>query len=313
MKKLLLFGAAAVMLAAASCSKNAASGDLANPKGLSDFSDSLAYYSGTVQGLDLGANISRMLPPEIMANFDKDKFLAGMKTVLDVDTANQSYILGMSYALQLKQQFMSQAQMGVDTNVDKYFKAFSTAFKTDSLADSVNASIYAHAQLLMGKAQTIMMQRQQELQAAQVKAMEEKALANDTRGKQYVDSLKATDKDIITTESGLSYKVVTMGKGAVATKDSKEPVPVKYVGKHIDGTSFDSSDGQIVKFPVNGVVRGFSEALTTFPAGTTVVLYMPADLAYGTQGNQAIEPGETLIFELEICEAEPAAAPADNK
>lgn len=306
MKKLLLFGAAAVMIAAASCSKNAANGDLANPSGLSNFSDSLAYFGGTVQGLDLGANIDRMLPPEIMANFDKDKFLAGMKTVLDVDTANQSYILGMSYALQLKQQFMSQAQMGVEMNVDDYFKAFSAAFKTDSIADSVHTAIYGNAQMLMGKAQTIMMQRQQEMQAAQLKAMEEKALANDNRGKQYVDSLKATDKDIKTTESGLSYKVITLGNGTVADKEAKDPVPVKYVGKHIDGSQFDSSNGEIVKFPVNGVVRGFSEALTTFPAGSKVILYMPADLAYGTQGNQSIEPGETLIFELEICEAEAA-------
>ncbi|MDE6783150.1 MAG: FKBP-type peptidyl-prolyl cis-trans isomerase, partial [Paramuribaculum sp.] len=118
--------------------------------------------------------------------------------------------------------------------------------------------------------------------------------------------LKATDSEIKTTESGLSYKVITLGNGAVADKEAKDPVPVKYVGKHIDGTQFDSSNGETVKFPVNGVVKGFSEALTTFPAGSKVVLYMPADLAYGNQGNQSIEPGETLIFELEICEAEPA-------
>lgn len=310
MKKILLFGAVAAMMAAAtSCGSSSSTSDFTNPKGLNDFTDSLAYYSATIEGLNMSANIGRMLPEDVMANFSKDQFLKGMKAVLDVDTADQSYIYGMYYAFQVKQQLMQQNAMGVAVSSDNFYNAFANAFRTDSVADTIKTQLFGVGQELMGRAQTIMLAKQQELEAARVKAMEEKAMTNDAAGKEYIAKIKKEDSEVKTTESGLSYKVITMGKGPVAAKGSNQSVPVKYVGKHIDGTVFDSSNGEIVNFPVNGVVAGFSEALTTFPAGSKVILYMPADIAYGAQGNQAIEPGETLVFELEICEPEaPAAA-----
>lgn len=308
MKKFLLFGAAALLVAAASCSKKGAEGDFTNPQGLSNFNDSLTYYTGTVQGLNLGANIERMLPEDIYAKFNKEEFLAGIKHVLESDTTNQSYLLGLSYGTQVLQQIMSQKSLGVDINVDEFYNAFAAAFQADSVADSIQTAIGATAQLLNGRAQTIMMQRQQEMQAAQLKALEEKAIANDNRGRQYVDSVKAADPEVKTTESGLSYKVKTMGTGAVAAKEGNDTVMVKYTGRHIDGTEFDSSEGEETPMFVNRVVRGFSEALTTFPVGSVVTLYIPADIAYGSQGQGAIEPGETLVFDLEICGIKPAPA-----
>lgn len=75
------------------------------------------------------------------------------------------------------------------------------------------------------------------------------------------------------------------------------------------GTEFDSSKGQPVEFRTNGVIPGFAEALTTFPAGTKVILYIPENLGYGQQGTPNIAPGSTLVFDMEIGEAVAPEAP----
>ena len=124
----------------------------------------------------------------------------------------------------------------------------------------------------------------------------------ETAGKAFIDSLKAADKDVKVSESGLAYKVITMGNGAVAKEADK--VSVVYTGKLIDGSEFDSSKGEAVKFSPRQVVAGFGEALTTFPVGTKVILYIPENLGYGKRASGKIAPGSTLVFDLEIKDIE---------
>jgi hypothetical protein len=98
----------------------------------------------------------------------------------------------------------------------------------------------------------------------------------------------------------MQYKVVTEGTGA--TPKSNDTVTVNYKGTLINGKEFDSSAkrGQPAKFQVNRVVRGWTEALQMMKAGSKWELFIPSVLAYGDTGNQSIEPGSTLIFEVEL-------------
>lgn len=102
---------------------------------------------------------------------------------------------------------------------------------------------------------------------------------------------------IQTTASGLQYKVITKGTGAIPTAEST--VKVMYKGTLIDGTEFDSSKDPIT-FGVNRVIKGWTEALTMMPVGSKWELYIPQELAYGAQQAGKIKPFSTLIFEVEL-------------
>lgn len=122
------------------------------------------------------------------------------------------------------------------------------------------------------------------------------------------------DKDgVMTTDSGLQYKIITQGDGAKPT--AEDTVKVHYRGTLIDGTEFDSSfkRGEPVTFPLNGVIPGWTEGLQLLPAGTKAELYIPSELAYGPNGmGQAIEPNSTLVFEVELLEINPAPEPGNS-
>ena len=102
------------------------------------------------------------------------------------------------------------------------------------------------------------------------------------------------------TESGLLYKVIEQGTGALPVDTSK--VEVHYEGKLIDGTVFDSSytRGKTAQFGVTQVIKGWTEALKMMPVGSTYELCIPYELAYGERGNRNIPPFSTLIFKVEL-------------
>ncbi|MFT7368154.1 MAG: FKBP-type peptidyl-prolyl cis-trans isomerase, partial [Oceanospirillaceae bacterium] len=110
-------------------------------------------------------------------------------------------------------------------------------------------------------------------------------------------------EDVVTTASGLQYKVLTVGTGSIPTDAST--VEVHYAGSLIDGTEFDSSikRGVPAQFGVTQVIAGWTEALQLMPEGSKWALYIPADLAYGPGGTGPIGPNSTLIFEVELLQA----------
>ena len=138
------------------------------------------------------------------------------------------------------------------------------------------------------------------------KAIEKKYADNKAAGEKFLAENK-TKEGVVTTESGLQYKIITKGTGAIPADTSK--VKVNYKGTLIDGTEFDSSykrkdkDGksQPATFRANQVIKGWTEALTMMPVGSKWELYIPYDLAYGSRetGGQ-IKPFSTLIFEVEL-------------
>lgn len=113
-----------------------------------------------------------------------------------------------------------------------------------------------------------------------------------------------TKEGIITTPSGLQYKVITKGEGKLPTATDK--VKVHYKGTFIDGKTFDSSydRGEPITFPLNQVISGWTEGVSLMPVGSKYVFTIPYDLAYGEQGSQNIPPKSTLIFVVELLEIE---------
>ena len=106
--------------------------------------------------------------------------------------------------------------------------------------------------------------------------------------------------NVVTTRSGLQYEVLASGTGD--QPGIADSVTTHYHGTFIDGGVFDSSvqRGQPIEFPVNGVIKGWQEALQLMRVGDKWKVYVPSDLAYGSSGTTGIGPDETLIFEVEL-------------
>jgi FKBP-type peptidyl-prolyl cis-trans isomerase len=122
----------------------------------------------------------------------------------------------------------------------------------------------------------------------------------------------ATREGVVTTASGLQYKVLEKGKGKSPLL--QDQVTVHYEGHKIDGTSFDSSydRGEPATFPLSNVIRGWQEGLQLMKPGAKYELYIPSGLAYGPQGMPpTIAPDEVLLFTVELISIQ--AAPPQPK
>lgn len=104
---------------------------------------------------------------------------------------------------------------------------------------------------------------------------------------------------VVTTASGLQYRVLEPGQAGGARPTDTDVALVNYEGKLLDGTTFDKSQ-QPTPMPVAGVVPGFSEALKLMPKGAKYRIWLPPQLAYGEKGAGPIPPNSTLVFDVEL-------------
>lgn len=138
------------------------------------------------------------------------------------------------------------------------------------------------------------------IQEFMLSASDEVAKLNKAEGEKYLLN-NLSMEGIVQTDSGLQYKVLNTGTGTKPTID--DHVKCHYHGILLDGTVFDSSieRNQPAVFPVNAVIKGWSEALQLMPVGSKWRLFVGADLAYGTKGvGGIIGPNATLIFDVEL-------------
>ena len=204
---------------------------------------------------------------------------ASLKTAAD----SVSYAIGISTGAGYKENLKTLP--GDPANVDDLIAGFIQAIKGDSSAMKMTP------QAAQAYVQTYFM----EASARDAKKTKEE-------GEKFLAENKSK-KDVFTTESGLQYQVVTEGTGDKPTATDK--VKVHYTGTLLDGTKFDSSvdRGEPMEFPVNGVIKGWTEVLQLMPVGSKYIVWIPSDLAYSERGaGQDIKPNSTLKFEIELLE-----------
>jgi len=211
---------------------------------------------------------------------DKMMMAGGGAPDFTKDESQLGYAIGAQIAEDMKR---SNLQSAIDLAAMK--AAFDDVFGGAELRMTPEAMVAAQQKY---------QQKLQDEYAAKVKANAEASAA--------FMQANASKEGIVTTDSGLQYKVVREGKGKQPT--ATDTVKVHYEGKLADGTKFDSSydRGQPADFPVSGVIPGFSEGLMAMKEGAKYTLYIPADQAYGENGPPSIGPNQALVFEVELVE-----------
>ena len=207
--------------------------------------------------------------------------------VLNDPTARVSYCIGMSVGHNLQNLQNQGAELDSDL-IARGIKDMLSGAPTLLTPEQMQATLMAF---------------QKDFAAKQQKKHEELAARNKAEG----DAFLATNKNnpgVVTLPDGLQYKVIADGAGAMPAKT--DTVTVNYRGTLLDGTEFDSSfkHGQPAKFPVNGVIPGWTEALLKMKAGSKWQLFIPAELAYGERGRPGIPPNAVLIFEVDLLSME---------
>ncbi len=193
-----------------------------------------------------------------------------------------------SYAIGLKFGEGMGRDLKDELDIDAFYQGFDDGFSGGESKMTQEEMVAAMNALQARK--------MKEQQAAQAKALEE----NQQAGTQFLDENKARE-GVTVTESGLQYEVITEGEGD--TPDANDKVNVHYHGTLPDGTVFDSSveRGEPITFPVNGVIKGWTEAMQLMQVGDKWKLVIPSDLAYGERGAPPkIGPNQVLVFEVEL-------------
>jgi len=211
--------------------------------------------------------------------------------------------------LMLKDQ-KDKVSYSIGTNIGNNFKKQSMDINTDALVQGIKDSLSGEKALMTEQEMNETMKAfQQEMMTKQAELAKIIGEKNKTEGDLFLAENKKKE-GVITLSSGLQYKVINEGSGAIPKLTDK--VTVHYRGTLIDGTEFDSSyrRGQPVTFPVNGVIAGWKEALQLMKAGSKWQLFIPPTLAYGERGaGRTIGPNATLIFDIEILSIEEGAKP----
>lgn len=202
---------------------------------------------------------------------------------LDNQTNKASYSIGLQFGSQM-------AKIKDMINQDAIIMGLK-----DSLSDAEPKMTAEEMKTTMQTFQKSMMEAQQAKQA-------ELAVTGKAEGEKFLAENK-TKEGITTTESGLQYQVITEGKGN--SPKASDTVVTHYTGTTIDGKVFDSSlkRNAPATFPVNGVIKGWTEALQLMKVGSKWKLFIPSELAYGERGAGAnIGPNQVLMFEIELLE-----------
>ena len=183
----------------------------------------------------------------------------------------------------------------IGLDIGNNFKRQAIDIDAEALAAGIKDAISASKPLLTeNEVKEVMTAFQKGLAAKQAEKMKVIGEKNSKEGETFLAENKKKE-GVKTTASGLQYKVITPGKGPMP-KDT-DTVSVNYRGTLIDGTEFDSSykRGEAVSFPVNGVIKGWTEALQMMKVGSKWQLFIPSNLAYGDRGAGGADRAECHI------------------
>ena len=297
MKKSLIF-ALALVAGASLCTVDAAKkkkvvvkeqAPVVEPFKLATSSDSVSYTAGMSSTIGL---VNFLLQQKVDTAYMAD-FVRGFNETVSKNLDNpqeKAYMMGITIAQQLVERMMPSVAKELEGTADSleanvFYKGFTDALLQDTTFFKVDA------------AETIFRTKM-----GANKAEKEERLygANREAGRQFLAE-NAKKEGVITLPSGLQYKVLTQGTGAVPTTNDK--VQVHYEGRLIDGTVFDASRNhgdEPTEFRPTAVIKGWTEALTMMPVGSKWQVYIPFELAYGSREAGQIKPYSALIFDIEL-------------
>lgn len=278
-----MFAAAAFAAIALTSCQNDVKADL------NDNVDSLTYYLGLGQTDGLKQYMTSQL--QVDSTY-MDEFIKGMieGATAERGAKEENYMKGLEVGKQIK-------DMANNLGKEVYGDDSTKTVNVKNLLAGIIAGLKGNAPMNSDSAYNQFQELLKPIQEANIekkygeyKAQNQKFLA-DNKNKE----------GVVTLPSGLQYKVITEGTGALPTDSTT--VKCQYEGKLIDGTVFDSSYERNEPFEVNmampRVIPGWVEALKLMPAGSKWEVYIPYDLAYGTQDMGQIKPFSTLIFTIE--------------
>jgi FKBP-type peptidyl-prolyl cis-trans isomerase len=222
---------------------------------------------------------------------------AAAPLVLKTDKDKESYAIGMNIGNSIHRDGVD-----VDPNIlARGMKDVLTGGKP-ALTDDEAKTAMANLQTRVNK------QRAEKAQLA-AEAAKKVGEANKAAGDAFLAENKTKD-GVITLPSGLQYKILTEGTGPKPT--ATDTVVCNYKGTLLDNTEFDSSykRNQPLTIPVSGVIKGWTEALQLMPVGSKWQLFIPSDLAYGSQPKGPIAANSTLLFEVELLSIQEKKEPA---
>lgn len=292
MKKLCILFAALCCLSAGAASKKkvakkaVAVAEKADTISAADFS----YLMGKANTLGLKQYLTERMGMDTAYIAD---FLQGFDNgqLTENDKRQKARMAGIEIRTQLQEQIIPQITKQVDDSLqiiapEEFIAGFRAGLSGEN--DRIPVS--------MDSAQQAVRKQMDYYHGA---AMERKYGANRKAGEDFLKQ-NGRQKDVVTTASGLQYKVIQKGEGEIPTATQR--VRVNYEGRLIDGTVFDSSykRNEPATFGCNQVIKGWTEALTMMPVGSKWELYIPQELAYGDRDMSTIPPFSTLIFTVEL-------------
>ena len=256
---------------------------LVSPSDTVSYIAGMAATDGLLPYLQQGFGVDAEHMADVIRGFEE------AQTHID-DPAFKAYAAGMQIANKVNSSILPNMKLAFEGSADSirqamFIKGFIAALQNDTtfFAQSEASKLY----------------RQRAEQVVETR--------NAAYKKENEDWLKANAKKegMQTTPSGLQYKVLVAGNGPKPKATDK--VKVKYEGRMIDGTVFDSSykrDPQTNSFRCNEVIKGWTEALTMMPVGSKWEICIPQELAYGARQAGQIKPYSTLVFTVELLEIE---------
>ncbi len=216
----------------------------------------------------------------------------------DSQSAVEQTIKGIEYVIEREPQdnyFLAAVQLGIqvveslDYFQEKSHMPLNKALFMEHLTSGMNVK-----SIDQGEYHTLSDQIEPLLEKAA--GLSPASIANIEAGEAYMEQLRS-DSSYTFTKGGIAYKMLKKGKGEKFTED--DVVNTIYVAKHLDGTEFDSSDGEPMPLSTNQVIPGFAEMLQLMKPGGKAIVVIPGNLAYGAMGVGDLGPNETLIFEIE--------------
>jgi len=213
------------------------------------------------------------------------------------DDERSAYALGVSFAENMEAFYTEQEKLG--------FK-----LEKDQLIAGVQDGIAQKSKLTKDEVTQVLSSLEKQLQEKMAAQAEQDAKEQKDNGDKYREEF-AKESGVIKTESGLLYKVENPGSGDVVKPT--DVVEVNYRGTLVDGTEFDSSykRNQSIKFPLNGVIAGWTEGIQQIKKGGKITLVIPPELGYGDRAVGSIPANSTLIFDVELLDVNPVEKAAE--